>query len=107
MEKKATNICPICGGTVSIAAYARVWLGVNVDGSVDLDTDAKGIICDAVRTINKKDGIQVEKQENGNFDISYGKSALELPYEAICDECEAELKAKRLPNGNFEFSADV
>ena len=86
MERKAVNQCPLCGGTVSMATYVRVWLSVNEDGSTDLCTDAKEIISDAVRTIENPKGMH---------------------YDAICDDCEAELKAKRLSNGNFEFSADI
>ena len=108
MKKTAINKCPICGGTVSIAAYARVWLSVDEDGSLDLCTEAKDIIKDAVSTLENRDSLWVKKREDGDFDVSYGKSELELPYEVICDDCEYdEFQINRLPNGDFEISADV
>ncbi len=107
MKKTAINKCPICGGTVSIAAYARVWLSVDEDGSLTLETDTKDIIRDAADTIENRDGLYIQKRGEGEFNISYGKSNLNLPYEAICDDCETDgMTVKRLPNGDFEFSVD-
>lgn len=70
MKKTAINKCPICGGTVSIAAYARVWLGLDEDGSLDLYTEAKDIIKDATSTLENRDSLWVKKREDGDFEIS-------------------------------------
>jgi len=85
MIKTAINKCPICGGVVDIQADVSVRVTCCSNDNF-LSTEA----CDIIQQV---DSIIVEHPDK---------------YECFCNDCENyDLRAKALPGGNYEISAEV